>query len=265
MNRHRILVRLATIVLAVCVAGSALAQPDAALPDAKQLWEKYIEATGGRATYEKFTSRVTRATLNIPAANINGAIINYQQAPNLGATEMQLPGFGNVNRGFNGTTGWESSPATGSRLVEGQELELMQREMSINSELDPEKWFTKMETVGIGDVDKKPAYKVATTSKAGANETRYFDKESGLLVKSEMSVETQMGKIDAVTTVSDYREVDGIKIPFSTTQTAAGQQFTVTIEKVEHNVPIPPEKFDPPAEVKKLMEKGTAAPATKPG
>jgi len=43
-------------------------------------------------------------------------------------------------------------------------------------------------------------------------------------------------------------------MPHKVTQKAAGQEFSISIDKVEYNAEIPKEKFELPAEIKALMK-----------
>jgi hypothetical protein len=105
------------------------------------------------------------------------------------------------------------------------------------------------------------------TTPGGAKETRWYDKQSGLMVKTEAVQETQMGKMTVTGTPSDYQVLGGIKMPKKVTQNMMGQTITLTVNDVQHNVDIAAEKFQLPADVKALAEKGGGAgdaPATQP-
>jgi hypothetical protein len=74
-----------------------------------------------------------------------------------------------------------------------------------------------------------------------------------------------MGPIHAESTVEDYRDVDGLKVPFKTTQTGNGLTFVVTMDKMEHNVDVPKEKLALPEDVKKLLAKQATQPSAQSG
>ena len=92
------------------------------------------------------------------------------------------------------------------------------------------------------------------TPRDGQPETRYYDKTSGLLVRTSMIMKTEMGEIPAESSVSDYRKVDGVLMPFLVKQKVLGQEFTVTLQSVKNNVEIPKERFALPEDVKALAE-----------
>ncbi len=53
-----------------------------------------------------------------------------------------------------------------------------------------------------------------------------------------MNVPEAGGEIEQTTDPSDYREVDGVKIPFTLVMSSPVQSLTIRIQKVEHNKPL---------------------------
>jgi hypothetical protein len=256
---------LAGTTAAVCAPAAARAQ-DAALPEGKAVIEKYIEATGGRAAHEKVRTRVVNSTLDIPAAGIKGTSQSYNAAPNKVYIVVDLGAAGREERGSDGTVVWEKTTTGGPRVInDPKELAFWRRAFDIDSDLRLDEYYSSVETKGVEDVNGKPAYKVELTAKSGGTETRYYDKDSGLLVKAQQVVPTPMGQIPSVSMPSDYRDVDGVKIPHKAEETIAGQvKINATLDKVEHNADIPAEKFQLPPDVKVLVDKAAAAPTTQP-
>jgi hypothetical protein len=56
--------------------------------------------------------------------------------------------------------------------------------------------------------------------------------------------------------LTDYRDVDGIKLPYSVHQQTAQSSYTITFTEVHHNVPLADSQFAKPA-----AEAPAAAPA----
>lgn len=236
----------------------------AADPTGEQVLDNYIEVTGGKAAYEKVKSRVITGKMSIPAQGIGGDIQMYQKSPNLSYMTITIPQLGKIERGFNGEVGWEKNPMTGTRVLSGDEKEQMLREATMNQEVNWRNQYTKVENVGTEQINNKPAYKVKMTSKNGNEETRFYDVESGLLVQSQMTVKNVQGEFPIVATPSDWREVEGVKMPFKSTQElkSMGLEQVIAMDKVETNVDIPDSKFELPEDVKGLAKK---EPTTQPG
>ena len=76
----------------------------------------------------------------------------------------------------------------------------------------------------------------------------WFDQKSGLLVRLVRLAETPVGRNPTQIDYADYREVDGVKIPYRWTLARPGGSFTIKIEQVQQNVPVDEKLFVPPAE-----------------
>jgi hypothetical protein len=256
------------IVFAVFLAATPLAnaqpttQPAAApadaaaaanLPSVDEIMNKYIEATGGRAAYEKVTSRVTKGKISIPAANVAGTLESYQVNGKVYIT-FDIAGIGKTERGYDGTTAWETSAAQGPRIIDGAEKDDMVREAKFDVETNWKKYFTASVT-GTDTVNGDACYKVVFTKPDKTTETRYFSKDSGLEVKTEGTQKTQQGQIDTVETDSDYKDFGALKIATKVEQNAGGVTAVITTDSVEDNVPVADDKFVLPDDIKQLVSK----------
>jgi len=253
-------------------AGSVLAQDGTAvttpatetLPSAKEVMEKYLEATGGREAYGKLTNRIVLGTVDIPTMGLKGSSSITQAAPNKMLMKMDFAGMGSQTQGSDGEVVWEGSTMMGYRILEGPERASATRLATFNSELNWDKMYKSITVVGEEMVDGKPAYKLDMVTTDDQKSSSFYDKETGLLVKSVSTVKGQMGDLDVESVLSDYREIDGIKMPFKTTQSAMGNTFTITLESVQHNVDLPADTFAIPAEVKALQGGAPAEGQTPP-
>ena len=129
------------------------------------------------------------------------------------------------------------------------------REARFNAHLNWRDLYKQAETAALESVDGQECYKVVLTPAEGNPVTRYFDKQSGLLVKSVMTVKSPMGDIPVESAESDYRKEGGLLMAHKILQKAASQQIAFTVESVKFNAEIPKEKFEAPDEVKALMRK----------
>jgi outer membrane lipoprotein-sorting protein len=74
----------------------------------------------------------------------------------------------------------------------------------------------------------------------------YLDKESGLLLRLVRYAETPLGRNPTQIDYADYRDANGIKVPFGWTLARPGNRFTIQIEQLRQNVPVDDAKFAPP-------------------
>lgn len=231
------------------------------LPPGRAVLDRFLEVTGGRAAHEGVKTRVTRGEFDLPMV---GAVpfVMYQRAPAQMATIADIAGAGEINRGNDGTHAWESISFMGPRLLSGPELEESNRESMIAADLHADELYKSIECVGIEPVGAEECYRVELITKAGGARTHYYSKATGLLVRMSLMVKTQLGQAKSDSTVSDYRDVGGIKMPFKTVAKVSlglTNQLTVTLTSIEHNVPIEDAKFAPPKAVQDLIDKQEAA------
>lgn len=237
--------------------------PAGPLPKAEEILDKAIEATGGRAAYEKVRNRVTTASVSFASAGVKGSMKLYAAAPDKSCAVSDLGALGKAQEGSNGKLAWEVTTMTGPRLKEGAEKAQVLRAATFNAELRWRDIFKKAECTGIEAVDGRDCYVVVLTPEDGAPFTNYIDKSSYLTLKVTTTLTMPMGSLPIEVLFSDYRKVDGILLPHTIRNRVAMQEMVISVEKIEHNVEIPQDVFDPPPEIVELLE-ASKAPSSAP-
>jgi len=214
------------------------------------LLEKYLKAIGGREAIEKVSSRVSKGTFVISSmAGVVGTVEVYEKAPNLSVSVLVIPGIGTQAEGFNGTTAWELEPDSGVvHDKSGLELATAKREAEFYEELKLKELYPRLTLKGIEKVGARAAYVIEGVPAAGGPERLYFDTQTGLLIRKDSVEEGSGGKRAVQEYYSDYRAVDGVKLPFTIRQVAPGMDFTVRLTEVKQNVPVDDAKFNKPEE-----------------
>ncbi|HEU4689488.1 MAG TPA: hypothetical protein VFS23_14040, partial [Vicinamibacterales bacterium] len=104
-----------------------------------------------------------------------------------------------------------------------------------------------IELVGTEEIDGRPMHHVKLTKKNGRVQHHYFDAKDGLERRIVVTIEQGPIKGEMRTELSDYRDVDGINVPFAMRRTINGKPGPrVDLDKVEFNVPIDDATFGPP-------------------
>ena len=70
--------------------------------------------------------------------------------------------------------------------------------------------------------------------------------QSGLLTGRDLTQQTPQGPIRVEMRYSDWREVDGVKLPFKITQSMPNLKFVFTVSEVKHNLPVDDRLFEKP-------------------
>jgi zinc protease len=242
-----ILVSLFVFMAGVIPVGAQTA-PQESLPSVDQILDKYVQALGGTAAVEKLTSRVSKGTFELEQMPGTATEEIYEKAPNKQLSITDAPNFGVVRRAFNGTAGWQDMPQTGLQDVTGNQLAAMKRNADFHREIKLKEIYPKMIMKGKENVNGRDAYVIEATPADGPPELMSFDAESGLLVRVQAQVEGPTGPVPVDTILEDYREVDGVKLPFVIHQSLPEFSFVIRLTEVKHNVPIDDAKFDKPAQ-----------------
>jgi hypothetical protein len=250
--RHRL---TPAVIIAGLLCGSGHVRAEEPLPKAEEILDKFVDATGGKAAYEKVHNEKSTGTFEFVGKGVKGAMTIYRAEPNKMYMRVDLENIGAIEDGTDGETAWMLSVMQGPHIKEGEERAVSLRQATLREPLLWRKLYKGAETAGVENVDGAACYKVVLTPNQGKPETQYYDKKNNLLVKMTMTVVNQMGEIPTETVVSDYKEQNGLQSPRKMHQKALGQEFEITIGQIEYNIDMPKDRFDLPSEIKALVAK----------
>ncbi|HLL84865.1 MAG TPA: hypothetical protein VK420_19505 [Longimicrobium sp.] len=241
---------------ALVIAGSARGAAAQELPSAKQIVERYVEAIGkDAATRHNFRRVVAEMTLPTGAMTMDMKFAR----PNKMVVNAEMPGLGAVRSGFDGARGWTVNPMSGAQLMEGKELEQLLRQADFDASFNLAAQFPSMTTVERSTANGQPCHRVRMVSVSQDTVHACFDVATGLMSQMQTRQESQMGKLETTVNMLDYKDFGGVKMPTRTVTQVMGQEMTMTIKSVSTD-PIAPAEFEPPAEIKALMQQQPAAP-----
>lgn len=210
-------------------AGKENSSTDVNTPSPEQIINRYIEAVGGESALLKIKSRVSTGTVELPMG-LNGTVEVYEQAPNRNSVFMNLDGFGVVQQTFNGSLRWLQDPVRGfisfPAGTQGATTDNIHRELRYRRLLGSLRFGRKDR---VGDRD---CFVLERMAGGIVIERLFFEVATGLLVREND------------TYLEDYREVDGVKVPFVARESPATPMATVVrLKEVKHNVAIDESKF----------------------
>jgi hypothetical protein len=246
--------RLRIAAPALLVLATAAFAADDVKPEA--IMDKYIEATGGLAAYEKTKTQIITGTVEV--MGMSGTLTIYQAAPDKSYSLVDFSaGPGKFEEGVSGGVAWAMDGMQGPRVKDGDERAAAVRNAAMNKDSHWRDYYKKADLAGTEDVGGKACYKVVLTPNEGAAETRYFDKASGLLLKVVTPVTTPDGTATAENLLSDYRDEGGVLSPHTLTEKLPTLELLIKIQSVKLNPEIPAGRFDLPAEIKAIADKKT--------
>lgn len=221
------------------------ADPESNLPDAKELLAKSVEAVGGQATLDKVQSFHLEGTIGAPKQNLTGKVETWWKGGDFYMVQT-IPGLGINRSGKKGDVIWAEEPINGLRKLEGKEAEQHMWASSLLLTADWDQFFDEAKTTAERMVEGKKVYDIELSAKSGATLTVTLDAKTHLMVEQSFKVHSPLGSMPVTIRSTDYRDVDGMKIPYKQVTDASLMELTQELTVVELNAPVDEATFAMP-------------------
>ena len=218
----------------------------AAMPPADQIVDKYVQALGGAEALGKISSRVEKGNLT-GFGDRQFPIEVYAKAPDKRLSVMHLPNRDSITA-YDGRVGWVGFPGRPPHEVSGGELEGARLDADFYFPVHVKQVFSQLRVESPEKVDDPETYLVLGVNPGQPPVRLYFSQQSGLLVRLVRYVETPLGRNPTQLDYADYRDAEGVKVPFHWTIARPGARFTIQVDQMQQNVPIDDAKFAKPSE-----------------
>jgi photosynthetic reaction center cytochrome c subunit len=213
-------------------------------PSADQIIDKYVKAVGGSVGIEKINSRVMKGTISFDDKSFPIEI--YAKTPDKRISFAHMP-QGDSITAFDGHQGWLGMTGRPVHEMRGTELDAAALDADLQLATHLRGLFTKLELHGIERISDRDAYVLIGERDAKPPIRLYFDEQSGLLIRMLRFGNTALGLMPTQIDYADYRDADGVKIPFRWTLARPNGKFTIQLTEVKQNVPVDDAKFAKPA------------------
>jgi len=244
---------LVLLLAVVCFNLSASSQT------ADELVNKNIEAKGGMDKIKAVKTR--RMTGKMIGGGIVAATGQENMRPNLVRETFSLQGMTAV-QAYDGSTGWQIQPFGGRKdpeLMGEDDL----RDLLIDSDFDGplvdyQAKGSVIEFLGHDTVDGDDALRLKVTLKDGDIIYYYLDPDTYLEIRKETQEFIRGSVRESVSDLGSYKPVAGVMYPFSIASGPKNDPTswqTVTVEKIEVNVPLDNSEFALPMSLKKEAPK----------
>jgi hypothetical protein len=220
--------------------------PDVAAPPAEEILARYIEAVGGALQLAGLNSFVaTGSYMGFETSEQEAPLEIVAKAPDQRAMIVDA-GAMDILWIHDGRNAWRYQPDTPIPLVEltGWSLTGSRIDNMVLFPAGLAKAFTEWQ-VGYADIDGKQVEVVRGINAGQSPVNLHFD-ESNLLVRLVRWTETAAGPVPVQIDYSDYRDVAGVKLPFTWIMTWTNGQGTIKLKDVKPNVTIDAARFAKP-------------------
>jgi CubicO group peptidase (beta-lactamase class C family) len=224
-------------------AGDAPAAASNSSISVDELMAKVIAAAGGEANCRKHKSMITTASIEFENQGMTGEVVSTSKAPNASAVTTTLTAqgkkLGTMREYFDGSTGGAETSFSPAEPYTDDQLADARIDFDFYQLLN---WKSLFKSVTIKEKSKlgdEEVYVVVKTRQKGNAVTDYISTKGFLLIKREMVRSTFGGDGPALVseTFSDYRNVDGCMVPFTTTSKVPGFGNLITrLKEVKFDV-----------------------------
>ena len=237
---------------------------NAILPKPEELLDKYLAAVGGAGALEKITSRVQKGTLTAFGGQTFPVEV-YSKAQDKRISLMHLQGGDSVTA-FDGQRGWLSVPGRPAHMMSTAENDAARLDADLQFPVHVKTMYPRFTVENGENIDGHETYLVEGLSE-GQDDRRpplrlYIDKQTGLLLRLVRYAQSPLGLNPTQIDYADYREADGVKVPFRWTLARPGNRFTIQVEEMKQNVPVDDAKFAAPPPPPPPQQSGTSSPGT---
>ncbi len=245
MNRRLVRVGLIAILLST-VGGSLMAQE----PDADEIVARYLEARGGAEAWRQVRSLKMTGVFSVVSKRSDFTLIrqrgdlyrldySMQDVPAVRARDTEGPWMLNA---------W-LQPEAGRVEEDPYKSQLERESLFPLLLLDYEKKGIEVRATGDGDIDGIPTVDLEITLPDGKVETWHLDAETYLEVATDSQIYdyTQLAEpMQQRIFYDDFREVEGLKIPFQIEWEFWARLETMTVKEVVVNPEVDVARFSPP-------------------
>jgi outer membrane lipoprotein-sorting protein len=239
MPRTRTACASTLFLVLIAVAGAyAQAPAPAQSPTVDEIIAKNLQAKGGADKWQAVKS--VKMTGKMTAQGTEMPLTVYAMRPNFNRQEITMPA-GKAIQAFDGTTAWVVNPMLGIETpqpVPGPAADLAKNSADFDGALlNYKAKGNTIELVGAEKLDGKDVYHLKVTMKGGPVQHYLLDAGSGIELRMSAEVDLGSGQKQTLTTdMTNYKQVNGIMIPHTVTQTAGSRTLLQwTINTVEFN------------------------------
>ncbi|HEV2297264.1 MAG TPA: photosynthetic reaction center cytochrome c subunit family protein [Candidatus Acidoferrales bacterium] len=213
-----------------------------ALPSAQELFAREVQAAGGEHAMDNIHSRVMHGT-RYSSEGWSSPVEIYEQGPDKWRDSFKLKAeFVGV---FDGSHGWGQDDE-GVHNSDPPELERLKLDADFYRNGKLGERFLNARATGKEKVNGQDAYVVEAQTPEGDRRQLYFDVVTGLLLRIVRFDSSPFGPIPNAVDYADYRELDGVQVPFTISHLRPDYSLLDRLTKIEQNVAIDPKTFNKP-------------------
>ena len=213
-------------------------------PTADQIMDKYLQAMGGMDALAKISSRVEKGSV-VGADGRKTPVDIYEKGSDK-RVMITHTANGDRSTGYNGSSGWTVGGNGAPRDMAALDLEGAQLEDDLYLATHVKQMYSQWRAGRPDKINDKDVYVLNGTAQGHVPVRLYIDQQSGTLLRMMYFTETPVGRLPAQVDFSDYREQDGVKVPYKMVMARPGTKTTLVLDQVQQNGGVDDSKFTKP-------------------
>jgi hypothetical protein len=217
-----------------------------AQPAPAAVLDKFLRAMGGPEALARVTTRTGKGTMTgFGPAPI--AVELTMKAPDRRISVVHSP-RGDSITAFDGRGGWLGGFGRPARDMSAAESEAARLDGVLGFPAGLQRFFKDFRNAPPETLDGRAVVRLEGINKDGAAPVElWFDAESGLLVRLVRYGMNPLGLNPTRIDYFDYKDADGVKIPFRWSVSRPGTRFEIRLDEVHQNQPVADSAFEKPA------------------
>src|SRR2546426_7808734 len=213
---------------------------------------KYVQASGGMARIQALQT-LRRTGKFTGGGGFEAVVIQENKRPNSVRQEFSIHGMTGINA-YDGHNGWKIEPWQGKRDPESlgeEEMHGILDDADFDGPLvNYHAIGNRVEYQGVEQIEGSDVYKLKVTRPNGDVSFYYLDTEYYVPIRIDTQRMIRGAPQEFETSLGDYKQVNGVYLPFSYESGAKGSSSTdrskITYDKIEANVPLDALRFSRP-------------------
>ena len=203
-----------------------------------QILDRFVAEAGGKEAIEAVKSYRMKGHFEMAALNVRGTMEVWAKDPQKSLTIIEFPGIPPLRKGDDGENHWVQTPVGTFSTKGPQEMSEVERDAEIYSASRIRNLYDQMKLERKARLSGRDVYIVEGQPTKGPAEKLFFDVENGLLVRWDMARRQANRRVFVKVHLDDYRDIDGVKVPFKVRFAFESFDFTITLDEMQHNVEI---------------------------
>ena len=250
VSRIAIPVAAASLVALALGASAQSVEARPAQPSADEVLDKWYASFIVDDQHPVPKTMVRIESIRIPAAHKKMTwtfVVDYENQRMV--SQIKTTADGDFFIGVVDGVVWSTDRMRGARILKGDEADSLRSLLTS----DIRTLFETKAYMGTAKVDGVPCHHLRLTQNGEAADF-WFERKTGVLRKHTQDVLTEIGMTTATSRYSDFRVVEGYRLPYRQVVDMGPIREIRTTERVDFDLVLAPEQFGPPKAVKTLQK-----------